>query len=372
MTLHAILLPKWGLTMEEGALASWLAETGTIIGEGEEIAEIETSKIAGVLESPAAGVLRRQLAAPGEVKPVGALLGVVADAAEDEIAIDAFVADFAIRPSAARATAGTPQATAITVNGHTTCFLKAAAASGEPLRAPLLLIHGYGGNHLNWMLNQEALARDRDVYALDLPGHGGSSKNVADGTLEALAARIGEWLAALKIDSVHLVGHSLGAAAAATLALSSPKRVRSLTALCGAGFGAALNRTYLEGFLAAGRRKDLKPVMDLLFENKRLATRAMLDELIAYKRTDGVADALRWLLDGALSEESLLGLRSRLRNVEAPMLAIFGEKDQIAPVGSTDGMPGQVRTIAAAGHMLQLEAPAAVNDEIAAFTRRHD
>ena len=46
---------------------------------------------------------------------------------------------------------------------------------------PVILIHGFGGDLNNWLFNHEALAAKRVVHALDLPGHGSSSKDVGDG-----------------------------------------------------------------------------------------------------------------------------------------------------------------------------------------------
>ena len=62
--------------------------------KGQEIADIETSKIANAFESPVAGPLRRRLVGEGETVPVGALLAVVADTSVADAAIEAFVTDF--------------------------------------------------------------------------------------------------------------------------------------------------------------------------------------------------------------------------------------------------------------------------------------
>src|SRR3546814_11355779 len=51
--------------------------------------------------------------------------------------------------------------------------------SGDP---PLVLIHGLGGDCNAWALNHAALAADRRVLAVELPGHGGSEKEVGDGS----------------------------------------------------------------------------------------------------------------------------------------------------------------------------------------------
>src|SRR5687768_9361173 len=92
--IHSIVMPKWGLAMQEGMLAAWHVEEGQVISKGQEIMDIETSKIANVFESPIEGKLRRKVVTEGETIPVGALLGVVADDSVPDAAIDVFVADF--------------------------------------------------------------------------------------------------------------------------------------------------------------------------------------------------------------------------------------------------------------------------------------
>ena len=82
--IQPITMPKWGLAMEEGVLARWAVEEGAQIAAGQEIMDIETTKIANVFESPVAGVLRKKVVPDGETVPVGALLGVVAEPGVDE------------------------------------------------------------------------------------------------------------------------------------------------------------------------------------------------------------------------------------------------------------------------------------------------
>ena len=46
----------------------------------------------------------------------------------------------------------------------------------------MLLVHGFGGDRNSWLFIQEPLAAEHRVYALDLPGHGTSAKDVGDGS----------------------------------------------------------------------------------------------------------------------------------------------------------------------------------------------
>lgn len=92
--IHALTIPKLGLTMKEGTVAVWHIEPGGEVKDGEPIIDVETEKTTAVYEAPVSGVLRRQVAQQGETLPVGALIGVIAAADVPESEIDAFVAGY--------------------------------------------------------------------------------------------------------------------------------------------------------------------------------------------------------------------------------------------------------------------------------------
>jgi pyruvate/2-oxoglutarate dehydrogenase complex dihydrolipoamide acyltransferase (E2) component len=75
--IHAVTVPKWGLSMDKGTVTVWHKQPGDPVRKGEDLLDVESDKIANVIECPADGILRRQVAAVGDVLPVGALLGVI-------------------------------------------------------------------------------------------------------------------------------------------------------------------------------------------------------------------------------------------------------------------------------------------------------
>lgn len=93
-TIHALTIPKLGLTMKEGTVAAWHVKPGGAVKEGEPIVDIESEKTTAVYEAPASGILRRQVASVGQTLPVGALIGVIAAPDVPDAAIDAYIADF--------------------------------------------------------------------------------------------------------------------------------------------------------------------------------------------------------------------------------------------------------------------------------------
>jgi pyruvate dehydrogenase E2 component (dihydrolipoamide acetyltransferase) len=81
--------------MQEGTVNAWLIAEGDSFAAGDEICEIETSKIANVVEAPFDGTLRKILAQPGETLPVGAPIAVSAEGDTDEVAISTFLNELA-------------------------------------------------------------------------------------------------------------------------------------------------------------------------------------------------------------------------------------------------------------------------------------
>lgn len=90
--IYKVTIPKLGMTMEEGTLVRWLVDVGAQVESGNEVAEVETDKIANAVEASQSGVFRRKVANEGDVLPVGFLIGVLADASVSEEEIDAFIA----------------------------------------------------------------------------------------------------------------------------------------------------------------------------------------------------------------------------------------------------------------------------------------
>ena len=102
--------------------------------------------------------------------------------------------------------------------------------------SPLLLVHGSGSHRGIWDPILERVAREREVVAVDLPGHG-ESPPLPPGdryTPQRLAESLGPLLDELGWERPHVAGHSLGGAVAYELALAG--RARTLTALAPIGF----------------------------------------------------------------------------------------------------------------------------------------
>jgi pyruvate dehydrogenase E2 component (dihydrolipoamide acetyltransferase) len=361
----AVTMPKWGLSMRAGKVISWMIAEGDDVSVGDELADIETDKIAGTLEAADAGTLRRIIARAGEDVPVSGTIALIAPAAVSDADLDAAAreARAVIDAGVPDEAAGGPDVRTADVGGRKICYA-GAGRDGDVV----LLIHGYGGDRNSWLFVQDRLAAQHRVYALDLPGHGSSAKDVGDGSIATLTDSVLGVLDAIGAERAHLVGHSLGGAVAAAAAARSPGRVCSLTLIAPAGFGPQINAGYLRGFADAQTRRDLKPVVSQLFADESLVTRRLVDDLLAYKRLDGADAALHVLLGTLLDgDEQRADSAAALAATggAVPVAVVWGLADRVIPAAQAESVAGAVSYLLdGAGHMPHMERPARVQAAI--------
>ena len=77
-----IIMPKLGMSMEEGKIARWMKSEGDAVETGEPLFEVETDKVNMEVEALVSGVLLKILRNPGDVVPVTEIIGYMGDAGE--------------------------------------------------------------------------------------------------------------------------------------------------------------------------------------------------------------------------------------------------------------------------------------------------
>ncbi len=162
----------------------------------------------------------------------------------------------------------------------------------------------------------------------------------------------------------------MGGAIVALLALRQPERVSSLTLISSAGLGPEINGPFIEGFVKVGRRREAIEILNLLVYDSGLVSRTMVEEVLRYKRLDGVSAALAriaeaWFPGGRQS----LDLTDRIATLTIPVQLIWGREDRIIPVAHAEALASRfpVHLIEQAGHLPHMEKAAEVNRLVKRF-----
>ena len=106
--------------------------------------------------------------------------------------------------------------------------------AGPKSAPPVVLLHGLGDTSRSWSLMVPELAKNHRLYMLDQRGHGDSEAPACCYALADLAFDAVAFMDALKIESAHVVGHSLGSFAAQALTIAYPSRVERLVLIASA------------------------------------------------------------------------------------------------------------------------------------------
>lgn len=231
-----------------------------------------------------------------------------------------------------------------------------AYQSGEVESLPVVLIHGAGGNHLNWPPQMRRLPGYR-IYAPDLPGHGKSGGRGHQNVLTYAKSLI-EWVDALNINRAAFVGHSMGGAIAQTLAAYYPNRVAAL------------------GLISTGARLGVDPY---IIENAANATtlhkavETLMDRFFASPMEQGVLKQVeasmfavrQSVISGDFQACDTFDMLERLGAITCPTVVICGSEDRLTPVRYAQYLANEIpdarlEIIPEAGHMVMLEKPDAV------------
>lgn len=239
--------------------------------------------------------------------------------------------------------------------------LRALVAGPLSAERPVVLLHGLGADATYWARTVHALrGAGRTAIVLDAPGSGGSGTPVRpDGlSLPARVAAVEALGAALRLDRIDLVGHSLGGATAGLFALAHPRRIGALVLVDAAGFSRA-TPGQVEEFQRNTRpenRVEGRRLMDLLFFRKPLPPAgAVVDGLSRRFREPNVQTTIA----EAGRPDVLLG-----REAELPpgTTLVWGGEESLFPVADARAavakIPGgTLHVVPGAGHDVPLEAP---------------
>ncbi len=253
------------------------------------------------------------------------------------------------------------------------------AGSGSPA---LVFIHGYTCDHTDWEFQVKHFAATNRVVALDLRGHGSSTRNDPDCSIESLARDTGSLIEALDIDRAVLIGHSMGCRVAFETYVQNKGPVRGIVFIDGSRMGsgdpgevAKTVRQTIEksGFQAYARGN----FAGMFFDDANAALKVRLIE-----RAAGMEPEFGTRLRCAFPGWDAAKMESALSEIKVPLLLIqstgidaSGKRYSLKTGENTPWFDlvrkhvknARIEVIPGRGHFVMLEAPDATNRLVASF-----
>lgn len=246
---------------------------------------------------------------------------------------------------------------------------------GPKLGETIVMVHGFGADKDNWLRMARHFSGRYHVVVPDLPGFGESSRPAGSYDVGTQAERLADFIQALGVGKVHLVGNSMGGHIVALYAARYPDRVRSLALFDNAGVTAP-HKSELFDLLEQGRPNPL--VVTRVSDYDRLMDFVFVDPPIL------PAPLKRYLADRAIANQAhyeavfqqlvqrYIPLEPELPKIQAPTLLLWGDKDRVLDVSSLDVMKPLIPHTSTVvmkdcGHAPMIERPAETARHYQAF-----
>jgi pimeloyl-ACP methyl ester carboxylesterase/membrane protein DedA with SNARE-associated domain len=225
----------------------------------------------------------------------------------------------------------------------------------------VVLLHGSPGSHREVLAIARGLAGAYRVIAPDLPGFGGSTRRIADYSVDAHARYLRQLLDSLRLRRAHLVGFSMGGGVALALADLDPSRVASITMLSAIG---------VQEYELLGDYH-----LNHALHGIQLAGLWALRELVPhFGRWDGGFFGVEYARNFYDTDQR--PLRAAMLRYQSPMLIIQGRHDPLVPAGIADEhariVPQSEVLLLEGDHFMAFMQPETVTQAVLDFTGRVD
>ncbi|WP_432210315.1 alpha/beta fold hydrolase [Marinobacter alkaliphilus] len=204
----------------------------------------------------------------------------------------------------------------------------------------LVLIHGFGANKDNWTRLAKEFKGEFNVYAIDLPGHGDSSKPLDIGyRFEDQVNYLNQVLAELGVKQFHMMGNSMGGAITALYAATHPDQIQTAVLFDPAGifeYESELVDRVLDGDnpLIPKKKGDFDKLLDFALEKRPFVPWPIFDVMeekaIANREVNEVIFAA--IRDTGFEPD----FRDAITRIEAPVLVVWGKLDRVIDYRNAD------------------------------------
>lgn len=229
-------------------------------------------------------------------------------------------------------------------------------------RAYVLFIHGAGGGQHIWSYQKGFFKKEFNPILLDLPGHGESGEE-GESEIGKYAEHVYDFIKALGLPEVFLVGHSMGGAIVQTMALKYPEAIKGII-LVGTGARLRVLPMILNG-IRENFEKTVRQINEMHFSRK------VSPDLLA-KSLEYMLKVRPDILYGDYLACDRFDIMQEVEKIDLPALILCGDEDQLTPVKYSQFLRDRIRAsrlevLPGAGHMVMMESPSAFNETIREF-----
>ena len=266
--------------------------------------------------------------------------------------------------------------------------------SSDTSNSTIVLIHGAGGQEIDWPkawrdANAQAKSMgltpsnhgviklfnagldDYSIYAVDLPGHG-KSDGKSKSSIGEYSNDIIDFLNAMELENVCLVGHSMGAAIALNASLTQHWRIRSVVAIGGA------SKMYVTDSILEGLQNTFEATVDNIVKyswHKQTGAIADSQQMAKYfreKAKQRILNAGSRTVHRDFLACSKFDLDEHLGDISVPVLVIASDCDRMVPLHVSQKMAEKLPNarfviLEGCGHFQHIEQTSRVATEVSNF-----
>lgn len=238
---------------------------------------------------------------------------------------------------------------------------------------PILFIHGFPHDRTLWTPQLQGMTAQARVLAVDLRGFGETTV-APPYSMDQYADDLVGFLDMLHVERAVVAGLSMGGYIAFAMWRRHAKRIRALVlANTRAGADGDEAKERRRSQMALARTQGSNAIADAVLtgmlgkttRGKRPEIVNTVHRMISSAPVDGVIGALQAMIDRPDSTDTL-------RTIDVPTLVVTGDEDTIIPIEDVRSMQAGIRgssleVITGAGHLTNLERPAAFNHVVSEF-----
>lgn len=204
--------------------------------------------------------------------------------------------------------------------------------------SPLIFIHGLGSNLHAWKKNIDELRRSYRCIAIDLPGYGKSSQKDFPFTMSFFSKAILEFIEALGLSDVTLIGHSMGGHISVMTSLKQQEVIKSLILIAPAGFETFTERekswfdiTLTPGIIKSLTASQIIRNFEINFHHFPEDARFMIDDRMIMREVGEAYDHFCKMIPACIKGMLKEPIFEQLSSIQQDTLILYGTEDQLIP-----------------------------------------